>query len=187
MADELKRFRDAQAQDYETALSEIRSGRKRSHWMWYIFPQIHDLGFSSISQYYAIRNLQEAKDYLKDPVLGEHLNEISEALLELPTDDPYEVFGSPDDMKLWSCMTLFEKADPENKVFPQVIEKYYGGRRDQKTLEILKNEAPPELGDREIYNTPIGPVCMSRTEHDAYMEERAMKDKRSPSEGSRRT
>lgn len=179
-SDELNRFRDAQKTDYETALSEIRAGRKRSHWMWYIFPQIHDLGYSSISQYYSIGSLQEAKDYLKNPVLGGHLNEISEALLSLKTDDPYEVFGSPDYLKLLSCMTLFEQADPGNKVFSKVIDKFYGGRRDQKTLEILKNEAPTELADREIYDTPIGPICMSKAEHEAYLEEKEMKSGKEP-------
>lgn len=96
----------------------------------------------------------------------------------MKTNDLYEVFGSPDDMKLLSCMTLFEQADPENKVFPKVIEKFYHGRRDQKTLEILQNEIPPELGDRKIYDTPIGPACMSKIEHEAYMEERRIRESR---------
>ncbi|MCC6094181.1 MAG: DUF1810 domain-containing protein [Eubacterium sp.] len=175
MQNHLKRFYDAQKRDYHTALAEIRSGRKRSHWMWYIFPQIHDLGYSSISQYYAIQNLQEAREYLKDRTLGDHLEEISTALLQLRTNDPHEVFGSPDDLKLCSCMTLFEKADPKNQVFAQVLDKFYDRKRDQRTLEILRNEAPEALGDRQIYNTPIGPVCMSKTEHDAYIEELEMR------------
>ncbi len=178
MEKDLCRFRDAQKQDFQEALSEIRNGRKQTHWMWYIFPQIHGLGYSSISQYYAIKDLQEAKDFLKDPMLGRNLNEICEALLALKIDDPHAVFGSPDDMKLLSCMTLFEQADPENKVFSKVIEKFYHGRRDRKTLEILQNEIPPELGDRKIYDTPIGPVCMSKTEHEAYMEERRIRESR---------
>ncbi len=173
----LERFREVQARDYSEALAEIRSGRKQSHWMWYIFPQIHDLGFSSISQYYAIQNLQEARDYLNDPVLGAHLVEISKALLDLKTNDPHQVFGSPDDMKLRSCMTLFEKADPENPVFAQVLDKFYDGRRDKRTLAILQHEVPEALGNRQIYNTPIGPVCMSKAEHDAYLEELAMREK----------
>lgn len=178
MEKDLSRFRDAQKRDFQEVLSEIRNGRKETHWMWYIFPQIHGLGYSSISQYYAIKDLQEAKDFLKDPTLGKNLKEICEALLILETDDPHEVFGSPDDMKLLSCMTLFEQADPENKVFPKVIEKFYHGRRDQKTLEILQNEIPPELGDRKIYDTPIGPACMSKIEHEAYMEERRIRESR---------
>lgn len=175
---DLSRFRDAQERDYQQALVEIKNGRKETHWMWYIFPQIHGLGSSSISQYYAIKDLQEARDFLKDPILGKNLNEICKTLLAVKTDDPHGVFGSPDDMKLLSCMTLFEQADPENQVFPKVIEKFYHGRRDQKTLEILQNEIPPELGDRKIYDTPIGSVCMSKTEHEAYMKERRIRESR---------
>lgn len=137
---DLQRFKDAQKNDYEQALQEIKSGRKRSHWMWYIFPQIHGLGMTAISDYYSIRSLKEAQDYLRDPVLGPRLVEISKALLELDTSDPHAVFGSPDDLKLCSCMTLFEKADPKNPVFGKVLDKYYGGRRDQRTLKILAEE-----------------------------------------------
>lgn len=136
MAD-LQRFKDAQRNDYEQALQEVKSGRKRTHWMWYIFPQIHGLGMTPISDYYSIRSLREAKDYLKDLVLGARLVEISKALLELNTFDPHAVFGSPDDLKLRSCMTLFERADPQNPVFGDVLDKYYRGERDQRTLEIL--------------------------------------------------
>ena len=93
-----------------------------------------------ISDYYSIRSLREAKDYLKDPVLGAGLVEISKALLELNTSDPHAVFGSPDDLKLRSCMTLFERADPQNPVFGDVLDKYYRGERDQRTLEILDEE-----------------------------------------------
>ena len=108
--------------------------------MWYIFPQIHGLGFSSTSAYYAIQSMAEAKDFLNDPYLGANLRAISEALLKLDTDDPYQVFGSPDHLKLLSCMTLFEAAEGEGGVFTQVIEKYYRGRRDDKTLKILKQD-----------------------------------------------
>lgn len=134
---DLQRFKDAQKNDYEIALREMKSGRKRSHWMWYIFPQIHGLGRTSISEYFSIKNLQEAREYLKDPVLGTRLVEISKALLDLSTSDPQAVFGSPDDLKLRSCMTLFEKADPENPVFGKVLDRYYNGQRDQRTLEIV--------------------------------------------------
>lgn len=136
----LQRFTEAQKRDFDTALSEIQSARKRSHWMWYIFPQIHGLGFSSTSAYYAIQSMAEAKDFLNDPYLGANLRTISEALLKLDTDDPYQVFGSPDHLKLLSCMTLFEAAEGEGGVFTQVIEKYYNGRRDVKTLDILEKE-----------------------------------------------
>lgn len=134
---DLQRFKEAQKQDFDLALEEIRRGQKRSHWMWYIFPQIRGLGFSSMSAYYGIRNLEEAMDFLKDPYLGGNLKEICQALLELDTDNPHQVFGSPDDLKLLSSMTLFEKAEGKAGIFTKVIEKYYGGKRDQKTLKIL--------------------------------------------------
>ena len=95
----LQRFTDAQKMDFDTALAEIRNGRKESHWMWYIFPQLCGLGFSSMSEYYGIKDLEEAKAFLNDPYLGENLRTISEALLELKTDDPHQVFGSPDDFE----------------------------------------------------------------------------------------
>lgn len=142
----LKRFIDAQKQDFKAALQEIRTGRKRSHWMWYIFPQIQGLGFSSTSRYYAIQDLKEAEDFLADPYLGKNLLTICDALLKLDTDDPYQVFGSPDDLKLRSSMTLFLAAAVEagnsaaEESFSNVLEKYYGGRRDEKTLQILKNQ-----------------------------------------------
>ena len=134
---DLQRYTEAQKQDFDLALEEVRSGRKRSHWMWYIFPQIRGLGFSSMSAYYGIQNLKEAEDFLKDPYLGENLRTICQALLELDTDDPHQVLGSPDDLKLLSSMTLFEAAEGKGGVFTKVIEKYYGGRRDQKTIELL--------------------------------------------------
>lgn len=135
---DLERFVKAQAYDYDAALREIRSGRKRSHWMWYIFPQMQGLGFSSTAQYYGIRDLEEAKAYMAHPVLGSRLKEISEALLGLDTCDPSAVMGYPDDLKLRSCMTLFEQAAPEQPVFGRVLEKYYAGRRDSRTLELMK-------------------------------------------------
>ena len=135
---DLDRFVKAQAYDYDAALREIRSGRKRSHWMWYIFPQMQGLGFSSTAQYYGIRDLEEAKAYMAHPVLGSRLTEISEALLGLDTCDPSAVMGYPDDLKLRSCMTLFEQAAPEQPVFGRVLEKYYAGRRDSRTLELMK-------------------------------------------------
>lgn len=135
---DLERFVKAQAYDYDAALREIRGGRKRSHWMWYIFPQLRGLGFSSTAQYYGIRDLEEAKAYMAHPVLGPRLAEISEALLGLDTCDPSAVMGYPDDLKLRSCMTLFALAAPEQPVFGRVLEKYYAGRRDERTLELLK-------------------------------------------------
>ena len=133
----LDKFVKAQSGDYATALREIKNGRKRSHWIWYIFPQMQGLGMSSMANYYGIRDLEEAKDYMEHPVLGPRLVEISEALLALDSSDPGAVMGFPDDLKLCSCMTLFELAAPEEKVFSQVLEKFYHGRRDANTLRIL--------------------------------------------------
>ena len=133
----LVRFVKAQQDDYARALHEIQTGRKRSHWMWYIFPQLCGLGFSSTAQYYGIGDLAEARAYMAHPVLGPRLLEISRALLDLDTSDPGAVMGYPDDLKLRSCMTLFELAAPEQPVFARVLEKYYDGRRDARTLELL--------------------------------------------------
>lgn len=136
MAADLSRFLKAQEQDYGQALREIRSGRKRSHWMWYIFPQIQGLGFSPTAQYYAIRDLQEARDYLAHPVLGARLKEISSALLDLNGLSASEIFGYPDDLKLRSSMTLFRMADLNEPVFLEVLEKYYDGKPDARTVEL---------------------------------------------------
>ena len=136
MAADLSRFLKAQEQDYEQALREIRSGRKRSHWMWYIFPQIQGLGFSPTAQYYAIRDLQEARDYLAHPVLGTRLKEISSALLDLNGLSASEIFGYPDDLKLRSSMTLFRMADLNEPVFLEVLEKYYDEKPDARTVEL---------------------------------------------------
>jgi uncharacterized protein (DUF1810 family) len=108
---DLSRFTIAHQNDFETALREIKSGKKRSHWMWYIFPQIYGLGYSYTSQYYAIQSLEEAKAFLADPYLGRNLISICEVLIKLESNDALEVFGSPDNMKLQSCMTLFSLAD----------------------------------------------------------------------------
>ena len=140
MSEDLTRFHKAQERIYERALSEIRAGQKRSHWMWFIFPQIAGLGFSEMARYYAIKDLQEAKDYLADPVLGKRLIEISEELLKIPSDDPEEVMGYPDDLKLCSCMTLFEAADSTQAVFGKVLEKFYQGKRDEETLRIIQSD-----------------------------------------------
>ena len=132
----LERFEEAQKRSYSIALQEIQSGRKQSHWMWFIFPQIKGLGYSEISKYYAIQSLDEAKDYLNHPILGTRLREIAEALIDLDTNDAHAVFGNPDDLKLRSSMTLFDDIE-SNSVFGQVLEKFYGGNRDLRTLEII--------------------------------------------------
>ncbi len=134
---DLSRFLEAQKNSYDTALREIKAGRKCSHWMWYIFPQIRGLGYSAMAQHYAIWDLGEAREYLRHPVLGPRLIEISEALLALEESDPRRVMGSPDDLKLRSCMTLFQSAAPDQPVFGKVLNKFYGGSPDGRTLEIL--------------------------------------------------
>ncbi|WP_419801124.1 DUF1810 domain-containing protein [Mucilaginibacter sp.] len=133
----LQRFLDAQKSSYQIALAEIKIGRKRSHWMWYIFPQAQGLGFSETSKFYAIKEASEAEAYLQHPILGQRLIEISEVLLGLKTNNATQVFGSPDDLKLKSSMTLFAALDDTNPVFQAVLDKFFGGSKDQKTLSII--------------------------------------------------
>jgi uncharacterized protein (DUF1810 family) len=134
---EIKRFLDAQENDFVRALAEIKRGRKQSHWMWYVFPQIAGLGFSSMSKLYAIKDRAEAELYLAHPVLGARLVEISEVLLEIEEKTANQIFGSPDDVKLKSSMTLFGALDNTNPVFQRVLDKYFAGTKDLRTLELL--------------------------------------------------
>ena len=124
-------------QDYVTALSEIKNGRKESHWIWYIFPQLKELGYSSTAKYYGIEDRGEAEAYIKDDLLRERLIEISEALMFLESNNPTDVMGYPDDLKLRSCMTLFNIVAPEIDVFGKVLDKFYSGRTDDRTVELL--------------------------------------------------
>ena len=133
----LARFVRAQEPDFEQAMSEIRGGRKRSHWMWYIFPQFHGLGVSSTSRQYSIKSVAEAEDYLRHPVLGPRLLESVQAVLDVEGRSALEVFGSPDDMKLRSCATLFACVSPAGSVFEQLLDRYFGGERDDKTLRLV--------------------------------------------------
>lgn len=133
----LERFVEAQRGDYASALAEIRAGRKRSHWMWYIFPQFAGLGFSETSRFFAIKSLEEAKAYLAHPVLGERLRECFDAVLGVQGKTAHEIFGAPDDAKLGSCATLFAKISPADSPFHRVIDTYFGGVLDEKTLELL--------------------------------------------------
>jgi uncharacterized protein (DUF1810 family) len=135
---DLKRFLDAQEDDFAIALSEIRNGRKQSHWMWYIFPQIAGLGFSSTSKFYAVNDLSEAEEYLRHPILGKRLIEISEVLLEIEGKTAHQIFGSPDDLKLKSSMTLFASLKETNPVFQKVLDKYFDGAKDGRTLELIE-------------------------------------------------
>ena len=137
---DLARFVDAQAAVYDQALAEIRAGQKRSHWIWYVFPQIDGLGFSSMSKRYAIKSVDEAKAYLAHPVLGKRLVEICEAALAVEGKSAYDIFGSPDDMKLKSCATLFGNVTPPDSVFERLLDKYFKGERDGKTLKLIGSE-----------------------------------------------
>ncbi len=134
---DLTRFVRAQDTVYGQALSEIRSGRKRSHWMWYIFPQLDGLGFSSTSRFYGIKNRDEASAYLAHPLLGPRLRECAEAALAVAGRSAREIFGSPDDLKLRSSATLFACVSPPDSVFERLLQKYYHGERDEKTLQLL--------------------------------------------------
>ena len=138
-ANSLNRFLIAQEGVYETALKEIRSGKKLSHWMWFIFPQIKGLGISQIAEYYGIKDLEEAKAYLADNVLRKRLLEITEAFLNLEKDDPAVILGFPDNLKLKSSMTLFALAEPGCSVFRAVLDKFYEGKIDTATLEMIRH------------------------------------------------
>ena len=141
---DLQRFVETQERSFSRELKEIKNEWKQSHWMWYVFPQIQGLGYSPTATKYAIRDIQEAKDYLHNDILGPRLEEICRAALEVGSDDPGIVFGYPDDLKLRSCMTLFEAADPGNGLFSMVLDKYFNGERDQKTLDILASQGRKE-------------------------------------------
>ena len=134
---DLQRFVDAQAHTYDQALAELRAGQKRTHWMWFVFPQIAGLGRSGMAQRFAIHGLAEAKAYLSHPLLGRRLVEAAKVLTALDTEDPVEVFGSVDAMKLLSSMTLFAQADPEEPVFREVLDHYFGGTLDEETTSRL--------------------------------------------------
>lgn len=138
--DGLERFVQAQADSYARALREIKSGRKTSHWMWYIFPQLSGLGHSQTARYYAIRDRAEAEAYLAHPVLGKRLLEISSELLKLESSDATAVMGWPDDLKLKSSMTLFSLVSRE-PVFRQVLEKYFRGEEDAYTVQAISRQA----------------------------------------------
>ena len=133
---DLDRFVRAQAADYDQALSELREGHKRSHWMWYIFPQIDGLGFSPMSRKYSIKSAAEARAYLDHPILGPRLQECATVVYNIVGRSAFEIFGAPDDMKLRSSATLFASV-LGGGVFEQLIQKYFDGQPDEKTLQIL--------------------------------------------------
>jgi uncharacterized protein (DUF1810 family) len=134
---DLQRFVAAQSAVYADALRELRAGRKRSHWMWFVFPQLAGLGRSLTAERYAIAGIDEARAYLAHPVLGKRLRECVDALLALRDRSAYQVLGSPDDLKLRSSMTLFAQAAGPGSVFDEVLERYYAGEPDPLTLRLL--------------------------------------------------
>lgn len=133
----LTRFLDAQNGVYENALAEVKAGAKRTHWMWFIFPQINGLGFSETSRFFAIKNKSEANAYFAHDILGTRLVEISSELLKLNTNNPVSVFGSVDSQKLQSSMTLFCLLESTSPIFQKVLDKFYGGKKDENTVRLL--------------------------------------------------
>lgn len=137
----LDRFVAAQAPVYPAVLRELRAGRKQSHWMWFVFPQLAGLGSSPMSHRYSIRSIEEAREYLVHPVLGPRLVECAETLLSVTNLSATEILGSPDDMKLRSSATLFANVSERGSVFERILEKYYDGQRDPRTEELLGGQA----------------------------------------------
>jgi uncharacterized protein (DUF1810 family) len=138
---DLSRFVRAQDENYADALAEVAAGRKRSHWMWYVFPQFAGLGTSETSQYFAIKTLAEARAYLDHPILGPRLTEIAEAAAALSGRSARDIFGSPDDVKLRSSATLFAAVSPPESVFARLLDRYFDGRPDQATLRLIEQES----------------------------------------------
>ena len=134
---DLARFLPPQERDFATALAELRAGRKTTHWIWYVFPQLAALGRSSTAKFYGIASLEEARAYLAHPVLGPRLIEATEAALHSGTADPHALFGSPDDMKVRSCLTLFLAADPDAPALKRALDHFYAGEPDPHTLAVL--------------------------------------------------
>lgn len=141
----LSRFLQAQEEDYERALGELRSGQKRTHWMWYIFPQLDGLAFSSTAKHYAIKDVNEAEAYLVHPVLGPRLQECAEAVMRVEGRSAKEIFGSPDDLKLKSCATLFAHISAPGSVFERLLVEYYQGQHDERTLELLRTNSATDM------------------------------------------
>lgn len=136
----LDRFIDSHEVYYEMALTEIKNGYKYGHWMWFIFPQLKGLGESDLADYYGISNIEEAEEYYNNDYLRKHLIEISKALLQVENKSINYIMGYPDNLKLKSCMTLFELVDSKEEVFKKVLDKYYSGERDELTIEIIEKK-----------------------------------------------
>ncbi|MGN6544234.1 MAG: DUF1810 domain-containing protein [Aureliella sp.] len=137
MSDEFAHFVEAQQPVYDDVVSELRAGRKRSHWMWFVFPQLLGLAPSAMSRRYALDSTDSAKRYLQHPVLGPRLRECTQLVLDAHDRSAEEIFGYPDDLKFRSSMTLFALAEPADDLFQRALDQYYGGHRDEKTLELL--------------------------------------------------
>lgn len=135
---ELQRFVDAQEPIYAQVVAELAAGRKRTHWMWFVFPQLRLLGRSSTAAFYGLEDLDEARAYFAHPVLGIRLRDCVETVLSTHGRTAHEIFGSPDDLKFKSCLTLFERAAPAERCFPAALERFYGGERDPKTSALLE-------------------------------------------------
>ena len=133
----LAEFVDAQESVYEQVERELTAGRKRSHWMWFVFPQLAGLGTSQMARKFAIGSLEEAKAYLQHDVLGPRLKECTRLMLAVPHNDVSEILGYPDDLKFRSCMTLFAASEPEEALFQAALDKFFGGERDPRTVELL--------------------------------------------------
>jgi uncharacterized protein (DUF1810 family) len=136
----LNRFTKAQEGIYDRVMAELTGGRKRGHWMWFVFPQIEGLGHSSISRQYAIKSIEEAREYLKHPLLGARLSDCAEAVLGIEGSSASEIFGFPDDLKLRSSMTLFATISEHGSVFALVLDKFFNGDQDERTLQLLRGE-----------------------------------------------
>jgi uncharacterized protein (DUF1810 family) len=140
---ELERFVRAQGPVYEGVRQELLSGRKTTHWMWFVFPQLRGLGRSAMAHQYGIASMDEAVDYLKHPVLGSRLRECVGVVLATKGKSAHDIFGSPDDLKLRSCLTLFHAAAPTEPVFGDALQKFFNGEPDPRTLELIGSERNP--------------------------------------------
>lgn len=137
MDDDLERFVVAQAPHIESVKGELAAGRKRTHWMWFMFPQLRGLGHSPMARHFGLRSAAEARDYLAHPVLGPRLRECVELVLAVPGDSAHAIFGSPDDLKLRSCLTLFRELDGAQGPFSRALDRFFDGQPDPKTLQLL--------------------------------------------------
>ena len=174
----IKRFLDAQKNDYDTAYEEMSNGKKESHWIWYIFPQIKGLGMSYMDREYSIKSIKESLEYINNKILWKRLVDITKLLLKIEHNDIREVMWYPDDLKLRSCMTLFSIVSDDNKVFNKVIDKFYNGEKDLKTVSILNSMLKKEKNDldEKVYNK-IKEKCIAiEKEENEKFEKRRLRE-----------